>query len=216
MFPLIGSFVKERRGPVLLWQWLITIISCLSIFDKPTVTQQHGCLSAFAHSGSTSLFSQVSLAADLPQFPLTTRCYIYSYSNRHSIFSCLLRKFLYTITTNLLPHNLFSLQPLWIPFLSAAVTNCQVMQSITSTSSHVNLQLTNMLSHQILRVPRGKNSPLLSTIFAFLWIIACKFTLVGNQGSWNISVVPSKSYYMQLEALWTGVCVLDAHLFDGC
>lgn len=60
MFPLIGSFVKERRGPVLLWQWLITIISCLSIFDKPTVTQQNGCLYAFVHSGSTSLFSQVS------------------------------------------------------------------------------------------------------------------------------------------------------------
>lgn len=136
MFPLIGSFVKERRGPVLLWQWLITIISCLSIFDKPTVTQQHGCLSAVAHSGSTSLFSQVSLAADLPQFPLTTRCYIYSYSNRHSIFSCLPRKFLHTITTNLLPHNLFSLQPLRVPFLSAAVTNCQVMQSITSSSIH--------------------------------------------------------------------------------
>lgn len=42
MFPLIGSFVKERRVPVPFWQWLITIISCLSIFDKPTVTQKHG------------------------------------------------------------------------------------------------------------------------------------------------------------------------------
>lgn len=87
MFPLIGSFVKERRGPVLLWQWLITIISCLSIFDKPTVTQQHGCLYAFVHSGSISLFTPALLATDLPQFSLTIHCYIYSFSNRQSIFS---------------------------------------------------------------------------------------------------------------------------------
>lgn len=56
MFPLIGSFVKERRRVVLFWQWLMTIISCLSIFHKPTLTQQHGRLSASAHCSSISLF----------------------------------------------------------------------------------------------------------------------------------------------------------------
>lgn len=64
MFPLIGSFVKERRAPVPFWQWLITIISCLSIFDKPTVTQQHGWkqhLYAFAYFSSFLLLISVSV-----------------------------------------------------------------------------------------------------------------------------------------------------------
>lgn len=64
MFPLIGSFVKERRVPVPFWQWLITIISCLSIFDKPTVTQQHGWkqhLYAFACFSSFLFLISVSV-----------------------------------------------------------------------------------------------------------------------------------------------------------
>ena len=68
MFPLIGSFVKERRGPVLLWQWLITIISCLSIFDKPTLTQQHGCLYAFVHSVPLLYLPQYHLRLVCPNF----------------------------------------------------------------------------------------------------------------------------------------------------
>lgn len=83
MFPLIGSFVKERRGPVLLWQWLITIISCLSIFDKPTLTQQHGCLCSFWFH--FSIYLSITATA-MPQFSLTIQGYIYSFSNRHSIF----------------------------------------------------------------------------------------------------------------------------------
>lgn len=57
MFPLIGSFVKERRRVVLFWQWLMTIISCLSIFHKPTLTQHHGCLSISADCSFISLFN---------------------------------------------------------------------------------------------------------------------------------------------------------------
>lgn len=85
MFPLIGSFVKERRGPVLLWQWLITIISCLSIFDKPSLTQQHGCLSAFVHSVSTSPFTLISPTTGLLRFSLRIHGYAYSFCNRHFV-----------------------------------------------------------------------------------------------------------------------------------
>jgi len=55
MFPLIGSFVKERRRLLPFWQWPMTIISCLSIFHKPTLTQQHVCLCVSVHFSCTCL-----------------------------------------------------------------------------------------------------------------------------------------------------------------
>lgn len=133
MFPLIGSFVKERRGPVLLWQWLITIISCLSIFDKPTVTQQHGCLYVFVHSGSISLFTLVSLQQIRPNFH-SKFTIVFTLSATLNIFSTFPNKTLLTITTNPLLNSLFDIQPLLIPFTLATVKtvkSCRVLQIST-------------------------------------------------------------------------------------
>lgn len=135
MFPLIGSFVKERRGPVLFWQWLITIISCLSIFDKPTVTQQHGCRYAFACSGSNSLFTAVIFCDwSASIFVHSSLLYLLFQQQTH-VFLEFAKQIFLTITTNNnpLPNNLL----ISTPFPLAMVTNCQVMQRITNINESV-------------------------------------------------------------------------------
>lgn len=191
MFPLIGSFVKERREPVPLWQWLIIIISCLSILDKPTLTQHHGCLYALAHFTCTSPFTSVSYETCLLWYSLRTLSMLILLA-RIIFFLYFANQLPFDKPSNLFFNKIFGLQCLLVPLLwyLTTVKLCKYWKHPQWTES------TYVSNHPILKPPRDNNPLYMGTFVLLCWHYSTPeaHNLNGDHGQYKLSVILSKYY----------------------